>query len=115
MNKSSVMDIQRRLAKFKKANAEFVKEIIYAAEAGKSNNAIRYLIDENAVIFSAIFGIARSLSLNLDQQHIGESIVSHVSIEVVNDDLIKRSVSEKDVITKPLEHEHVEYFGDGVG
>jgi|SRR5215831_5883230 len=110
---------QRRLAKFKKANVEFVKEIIQVTKTGGSDKTIQDLIRENVLIFSAIFGGSTYLHLPSSfvdrNQYIGEAVTSHGSVEVGKDEIINMGVSDKDIVTKRLEEEHAKYFGEAVG
>lgn len=100
---------RRKVAKFKKANEEFVKEVVQAAKSGDPNT-IRDLMKENIEIFLTIFGIP-SYTTGIRG---GEQVKSHGSVELRKDDVIKLRVSDKDISRESL-HESRGFLHDSIG
>lgn len=100
---------RRKVAKFKKANAEFVKEVLHAAKAGDPDT-IRESIKENMEIFLTIFG----LSSYTATRRIGEQIKSQGSIELRKDDVIKLTTSPEDINRESL-HDSKGFLHDSKG
>jgi hypothetical protein len=85
---------RQKVAKFKKINSEFAREVTRAAKLGDLE-AIKSLIKDNTDKLLTIFEILPSD--HVPTKFFGELAKSQGSIELKKDDLIKLEVSDEDI------------------